>query len=55
MRLFKKKRVVFVDKDDMEWLKQEISDIKECMKEMAGYLGWNVEHDLEELCSSSDI
>jgi hypothetical protein len=38
---------VFTDEDDMDWPKREISDIKECMKEMAEHLRGNVEYRLE--------
>ena len=34
---------------DVDWLKHEISEIKECMKAMAEHLRGNVEYRLEEL------
>jgi hypothetical protein len=34
---------------DVDWLKHEISDIKECVKAMAEHLRGNVEYRLEEL------
>jgi len=33
----------------MDWLKHEISEIRECMKEIAEHLRGNVEYRLEEL------
>lgn len=43
-RPFKKKLVAFINNDDMDWLKHEISDIKESMKEIAEYLGGNLDY-----------
>jgi hypothetical protein len=38
-RPFKKKFVAFINNDEMDWLKHEISNIKESMKEIAEHLG----------------
>ena len=35
---FKKKCVAFTNKDDEDWLKHKISDIKEYVKEIAEHL-----------------
>jgi hypothetical protein len=48
-RPFKRKRVAFTNNDDMDWLKHQISEIRECMKEIAEHLRGNVEYRLEEL------
>jgi hypothetical protein len=42
-------------KDDVDWLKHEISDIKERVKEMADHLRGNVEYRLEELPTRSRL
>ena len=44
-----KRDAVALSNKDVDWLKHEISDIKECIKDMAEHLG-NVEYRLEELC-----
>jgi hypothetical protein len=50
-RPLKKKRGAFTnkDEDDVDWLKHEISDIKDCLKDIAEHLRGNVEYRLEEL------
>jgi len=48
-RPFKRKRVASTNNDDMDWLKHQISEIRECMKEIAEHLRGNVEYRLEEL------
>jgi hypothetical protein len=35
---------------DVDWLKHEISEIKDCVKAIAEHLRGNVEYRLEELC-----
>jgi hypothetical protein len=44
----KQDAVALTDKD-VDWLKHEINDIKECVKAMAEHLRGNVEYRLEEL------
>jgi hypothetical protein len=48
-RPFKKRRLAFTNEDDIDWLKHEIGDIKESVKEIAEHLRGNVEYRLEEL------
>lgn len=48
-RPFKKKRATSTNDDDMDWLKQEIGDIKEGMKKITKHLKGNVDYKLDEL------
>ena len=45
---FKKRHLAFTNEDDINWLKHEISDIKESVKEIAEHLRGNVEYGLKE-------
>jgi hypothetical protein len=53
--LFKKKCVTFSNEDDMDWLKREMGDIKEGMKEITKYLWGDVDYkflSMSENCLS---
>lgn len=45
----KRKCLTFIDEDDMDWLKDEISGIKECIKGITNHLRQDVDIKLEEL------
>ncbi|EDR10283.1 uncharacterized protein LACBIDRAFT_325215 [Laccaria bicolor S238N-H82] len=47
--LFKKKCITFTNEDDISWLKREMGDIKEGMKEIAEHLQGDVDYKLEEI------
>lgn len=48
-RLSKKKRITYADEDDMDWIKREMGDIKEGVKEIAEHLRGDVDCKLEEV------
>lgn len=48
-RPHKKKRTASTSEDDMDWLKHEIADIKECIRGLAEHLREDTDRRLDEL------
>ncbi|EDR05743.1 uncharacterized protein LACBIDRAFT_329294 [Laccaria bicolor S238N-H82] len=44
-----KKHITFTNEDNISWLKREMGDIKEGVKEIAEYLRGDVDYKLEEI------
>jgi hypothetical protein len=51
-RPLKRKRLMAINDDDMDWFKGEVSDIKVCIREIAEHLRGDVDVKLDELLAS---